>query len=148
MRFLHQGVVLDHHWLTERQFLDAVAIGIITPGPVVIMATFVGYLTAALLGAILAAFGAFAPVWVFNVVIGHLFLRYRHHPEVRGFVKGATVAAVGAIAGAAVILGHGAIIDTVTADIFLTALLVLYYKKLKEPYVIGLVGIVGLILFH
>ena len=146
--FLHQGVVVDHHWLTERQFLDAVALGIITPGPVVIMAAFVGYLAAGLLGASLAAFGVFAPVWLFAVVIGRLFLRYRHHPEVRGFVKGATAAAVGAIAGAAVILGHGAIIDAVTAGIFLAALLVLYFKKLKEPYVIGLAGIVGLILFH
>jgi chromate transporter len=146
--FLHQGVVVDHHWLNERQFLDAVALGIITPGPVVIMAAFVGYLAAGLLGASLAAFGVFAPVWIFDVVIGHLFLRYRHHAEVRGFVKGATAAAVGAIAGAAVILGHGAIIDAVTAGIFLAALLVLYFKKLKEPYVIGLAGIVGLILFH
>lgn len=146
--FLHQGVVLDHRWLTERQFLDAVAIGIITPGPVVIMATFVGYLAAGLLGASLAAFGVFAPVWVFNVVIGRLFLRYRHHAEVRGFVKGATAAAVGAIAGAAVILGHGAIIDVVTVGIFLSALLVLYFKILKEPYVIGLAGVVGLILFQ
>jgi chromate transporter len=125
-----------------------VALGIITPGPVVIMAAFVGYLAAGLLGASLAALGVFLPVWIFDVVIGRLFLRYRHYAGVRGFVKGAMAAAVGAIAGAAVILGHGAIFDTVTAGIFLSALLVLYFKKLKEPYVIGLAGIVGLILFH
>ena len=174
--FLHQGVVVEHHWVTERQFLDAVAMGLITPGPVVIMATFVGYLAAGVAGACLASFGVFAPVWVFNVVIGRLFLRHRQNPQVRGFVKGVTAAAVGAIAGAAIILaqggflqgileraihgdlagaatalrqpGQGAIVDAVTAAIFLAALVILYLKKLKEPYVIGLAAVAGLLLFR
>jgi chromate transporter len=81
--FLHQGVVIEHHWLDERQFLDAVAMGLITPGPVVIMATFVGYLAGGVAGAVLATFGVFAPVWVFNVIIGRLFLRHRQNPQVR-----------------------------------------------------------------
>jgi chromate transporter len=146
--FLHEGVVVEHGWLNEREFLDAVALGIITPGPVVIMAAFVGYLAAGLPGAVLAAFGIFAPVWVFNVAIGRLFLRHRHNRQVRGFVKGATAAAVGAIAGASVVLGQGAITDVATVLIFASALIVLYLKKLKEPYVIGLAGIAGLVLFH
>ncbi|MHB8619099.1 MAG: chromate efflux transporter, partial [Chloroflexota bacterium] len=146
--FLHQGVVVEHHWLTERQFLDAVAMGIITPGPVVIMAAFVGYLVAGLAGAALACFGVFAPVWVFNVLVGRLFLRHRENRQVRAFVKGATAAAVGAIAGAAIVLGQGAITDAWTAAIFAGALLALYFRKLKEPYVIGLAGIAGLILIR
>jgi len=164
--FLHEGVVATHHWVTERQFLDAVAMGLITPGPVVIMATFVGYLAAGVAGACLATLGVFVPVWVINVVIGRLFLRHHKNPQVRGFVKGATAAAVGAIAGAAVILaqggflqsvlervihgdlgaasstlrepGQGAIVDAVTVAIFLVALLILYLRKLKEPYVVGI----------
>jgi chromate transporter len=143
--FLHEGVVDTYHWLNERQFLDAVAMGIITPGPVVIMATFVGYLAAGFAGACLASFAVFFPVWVFNVVIGRFFLRHRQNLQVRAFVKGATAAAVGAIAGAAILLGEGAILDVVTAAVFLIALVVLYFKKLKEPYVIGLAGMVGLI---
>ena len=143
--FLHEGVVDTYHWLNERQFLDAVAMGIITPGPVVIMATFVGFLAAGFAGACLASLAVFFPVWMFNVVIGRLFLRHRQNLQVRAFVKGATAAAVGAIAGAAVILGQGAIQDAVTAGVFLAALVVLYFKKLKEPYVIGLTGLVGLI---
>jgi chromate transporter len=143
--FLHEGVVDTYHWLNERQFLDAVAMGIITPGPVVIMATFVGYLAAGFAGACLASFAVFFPVWVFNVVIGRYFLRHRQNLQVRAFVKGATAAAVGAIAGAAILLGEGAILDIVTAVVFLAALVVLYFKKLKEPYVIGLAGVVGLI---
>ena len=143
--FLHEGVVDTYHWLNERQFLDAVAMGIITPGPVVIMATFVGYLAAGFAGACLASFAVFFPVWVFNVIIGRYFLRHRQNPQVRAFVKGATAAAVGAIAGAAILLGQGAILDVVTAAVFLVALTVLYFKKLKEPYVIGLAGVVGLI---
>jgi chromate transporter len=146
--FLHQGVVVDHKWLTEHQFLDAVAMGLITPGPVVIMATFVGYLAAGLLGAVIATVAVFAPVWVFNVVIGRIFLRYRQNPQVRGFVKGATAAAVGAIAGAAVLLGKGAVTDGWTVGIFAAALVVLYFKKLKEPYVVGLAGIAGLVLYR
>jgi chromate transporter len=146
--FLHEGVVVDNQWLTERQFVDAVAIGIITPGPVVIMATFVGYLVAGPLGGIVAAFGVFAPVWVFNVLIGRLFLRHRQNQQVRAFVKGATAAAVGAIAGASVLLGQGAIVDLVTVAIFALALVVLYFRKLKEPYVVGIAGVAGLLLFH
>ena len=111
--FLHQGVVVEHQWLGERQFLDAVAMGLITPGPVVIMATFVGYLAAGFAGASLATIGVFAPVWVFNVVIGRLFLRHRQNRQVRAFVKGATAAAVGAIAGAALILAQGGFLQGV-----------------------------------
>lgn len=145
--FLREGVVVSHQWLNEQQFLDAVALGLITPGPVVIMAAFVGYLVAGPVGALVAAFGIFGPVWVFDVVIGRLFLRHRRNPQVRGFVKGATAAAVGAIAGAAVLLGHQAITDVVTVLIFMTALAILYLKKLKEPYVVGLAGLAGLLLF-
>jgi len=145
--FLHQGVVVEHKWLTEHQFLDAVAMGLISPGPVVIMATFVGYLAAGFLGAVVATIAVFAPVWVFNVVIGRIFLRYRQNPQVRGFVKGVTAAAVGAIAGAAVLLGRGAITDVWTVVIFAAALLILYVRKLKEPYVVGLAGLAGLLLY-
>jgi chromate transporter len=174
--FLHEGVVAQHHWVGERQFLDAVAMGLITPGPVVIMATFVGYLAAGIAGACLATIAVFAPVWVFNVVIGRIFLRHRQNRQVRAFVKGATAAAVGAIAGAAVILaqggflqgviqrafrgdltaaagalrqpGQGAIVDGITIGIFLVALVILYLRKLKEPYVVGLAAVAGLALFR
>jgi chromate transporter len=146
--FLYQGVVVDYHWLNDRQFLDAVAMGIITPGPVVITATFIGYLVGGIPGAVLASFAVFFPVWVFNVVIGRIFLAHRHNPQVRAFVKGATAAAVGAIAGAAVILGEGAILDLITGAIFVAALAVLYFKKLKEPYVVGLAGLIGILVFH
>jgi chromate transporter len=146
--FLYQGVVADYHWLNDRQFLDAVAMGIITPGPVVITATFIGYLVGGVPGAVLASFAVFFPVWVFNVVIGRIFLAHRQNTQVRAFVKGATAAAVGAIAGAAVILGEGAILDLITGGIFVAALAVLYFKKLKEPYVVGLAGLIGALAFH
>jgi chromate transporter len=144
--FLHEGVVDTYHWLNERQFLDAVAMGLITPGPVVITAAFVGYLVAGLPGAALASFAVFFPVWVFDVITGPIFLRYRENRQVRAFVKGATAAAVGAIAGAAIVLGEGALVDVWTAVIFVAALVILYFKKLKEPYIVGLAGIAGLIL--
>lgn len=144
--FLHQGVVSEHHWVDERQFLDAVAMGIITPGPVVIMAAFIGYLAAGLPGALLAAFGVFAPVWLIDVVVGPLFLRHRRQPHVRGFVKGATAAAVGAIGGAAVVLGRGAVHDPVTWAIFIAAFLVLRLRRVPDPYVVAVAGLAGLLL--
>ncbi len=95
--FLHQGVVVEHHWLNEREFLDAVAVGIITPGPVVITAAFVGYLAVGFWGSLVAASGVFLPVYLFVIFIGKYIIRYRERPALKGFVKGAKSAASGAI---------------------------------------------------
>lgn len=141
--FLHQGVVLNYHWLTERQFLDAVAVGIITPGPVVITAAFVGYLVAGFWGALTAAAGVFLPVYLFVLFIGRYIIRYREHPALKGFVKGATAAASGAIAGAAVIIGQSSIIDLTTAAIGIVSLLVMWRWKLPEPLLILGGAVVG-----
>src|SRR5205823_4312104 len=86
--FLHQGLVSDHHWLTERQFTDAVAMGLISPGPVVIMGTFAGYLVAGIAGAVVATVAIFTPTYLFVVVPGRLFRRFERHPRLRGFLKG------------------------------------------------------------
>ena len=94
--FLHEGLVEDFGWLREREFVDAVAMGLLSPGPVVIMATFAGYLALGLVGAVVATAAVFLPVWVFVVVPGRLVRRHEDHPRVRGFVKGATAAAAGA----------------------------------------------------
>ena len=146
--FLHQGVVLNYHWLTERQFLDAVAVGIITPGPVVITAAFVGYLVAGFWGALTAAAGVFLPVYLFVLFVGRYIIRYREHPALKGFVKGATAAASGAIAGAAVIIGQGSIIDTPTAAIGVVSLLILWRWKLPEPLLIAVAAVIGLFLYR
>ena len=146
--FLHQGVVLNHGWLTERQFLDAVAVGIITPGPVVITAAFVGYLVAGFWGASIAAGGVFLPVYLFVLFVGRYIVRYREKPALKGFVKGATAAASGAIAGAAVILAQGSIIDVKTALIGIVSLLILWRWKLPEPLLVGISAIAGVILYH
>jgi len=146
--FLHQGVVLQHHWLTERQFLDAVAVGIITPGPVVITAAFVGYLTAGFQGALIAATGVFLPVYLFVLFIGRYIIRYREHPALKGFVKGATSAASGAIAGASVILAQGSIIDMPTLIIGISSLLILWRCKLPEPLLVTGGAVAGLLMYQ
>ncbi|WP_129125151.1 chromate efflux transporter [Geomonas oryzae] len=145
--FLHQGVVLQHHWLNERQFLDAVAVGIITPGPVVITAAFVGYLVAGVTGSVIAAAAVFLPVYLFVLFIGRYILRYREHPALQGFVKGATAAATGAIAGASVILAEKSVIDLNTALIGGTALLVLWRFKTPELLVVALSAVAGVVLY-
>ncbi len=146
--FLHQGVVLQHHWLNERQFLDAVAVGIITPGPVVITAAFVGYLVAGFAGACVAATAVFLPVYLFVLVVGRYIVRYREKPALKGFVKGATAAASGAIAGASVILAQGSISDAPTAAIGILSLLLLWRFKVPEPLLVGMAAIAGAILYQ
>ena len=146
--FLHQGVVLQHHWLTERQFLDAVAVGIISPGPVVISAAFVGYLVAGFRGSLIAAAGVFLPVYLFVLFIGRYIIRYREHPMLKGFVKGATSAAAGAIAGASVILAEGSIFDVPTAIIGIAALFSLWRLHVPEPLIIAAGAVTGMLLYH
>jgi len=145
--FLHEGVVLQHHWLNEREFLDAVAVGVITPGPVVITAAFVGFLVAGFWGALVAAAGVFLPVYLFVLFVGRYILRYRDRPAVKGFVKGATSAASGAIAGAAVILAEGSIVDPATAIIGVVSLLILWRFKVPEPLLLAVAAVAGIFLY-
>lgn len=140
--------MLQHHWLTERQFLDAVAVGIISPGPVVISAAFVGYLMAGFWGSLIAAAGVFLPIYLFVLFIGRYIIRYREHPMLKGFVKGATSAAAGAIAGASVILAEGSIIDVPTAITGIVALFSLWRLHVPEPLLIAAGAITGMLLYH
>jgi chromate transporter len=143
--FLYGGVVGDFHWLTERQFLDAVAVAMITPGPVVITVAFIGYLVAGPLGAALAALGVFLPCYLFVIVPAAYFRRSVSDPRVKAFVDGVTAAATGAIAGAAFVLGRRSLVDAPTIAIGLTTLLILtYVRKVPEPLVILAAGLVGL----
>src|SRR5215216_5305910 len=144
--FLYEGVVQGHHWLSEQQFLDAVAVAMITPGPVVITVAFIGYLVAGFPGATLAAIGIFVPVWVLTVVPAPWFVRHRHNPQLRAFSDGATAAASGAIAGAVVVLGQRAIVDILTAAISLASLGVLWRFKIPEPLLVLAAGAIGIVL--
>jgi chromate transporter len=144
--FLHEGVVQGHHWLTEQQFLDAVAIAMITPGPVVITVAFIGYLVAGVAGATLAAIGIFLPVWVLTVIPAPWFVRHRNNAQLRAFSDGATAAASGAIAGAVVVLGQRAIVDVPTAAIVLASLGLLWRFKIPEPLLVVAAGAIGIVL--
>jgi chromate transporter len=144
--FLHGGVVQQHQWLTERQFLDAVAVALITPGPVVITVAFIGYLVAGILGALAAAAGVFAPVYVITLVLAPYYQRLKSDRQVRAFVDGVTAAATGAIAGAAFVLGRRAVIDVPTTAIAIVALVLLVrVRKIPEPLLIVAAGLVGIL---
>ena len=145
--FLHQGVVQQFGWLSEHQFLDAVAVAMITPGPVVITVAFIGFLVAGMAGAIMAAIGIFLPVYVFTVVPAPWFKRHRDNPQLKAFVDGATAAATGAITGAVIVLGLRAITDIPTAIIASVSLAVLWRYKISEPIIVTISGVVGLILW-
>src|SRR2546428_308502 len=139
--FLYDGVVQQFHWLTQRQFIDAVAVSMITPGPVVITVAFIGYLVAGLAGATLAAIGVFLPVYLITVLLAPRFHRVAKNQQVKAFVDGVTAAATGAIAGAAVILGRRALIDPSTILIALVTLaLLLAPRKIPEPVLIVAAG--------
>ena len=146
--FLREGVVNQHHWLTQSQFLDAVAVGLITPGPVVISAAFIGYLVAGLVGAVVASVGIFTPIYAGVVIPGHWFIRHRDNAQIQAFVKGATAAAAGAIGGATLVLTQQAVRDVAAAAITLVSLGLLLRFKLKEPILVLLAAVAGLLLHH
>jgi len=147
--FMHGGVVNQFHWLSERQFLDAVAVAMITPGPVVITVAFIGYLVAGPMGATAASAGVFLPCYLFVIVPAPYFRRFADNPRVKAFVDGVTAAATGAIAGAAFVLGRRALIDVTTIAIAVATWLVFArFKKVPEPLVIIAAGLAGLLLFR
>jgi len=146
--FLHQGVVQHFGWLTEQQFIDAVAVAMITPGPVVITVVFIGYLAAGLSGAVAAAVGIFLPVYLFTVIPAPWFSRNRDNALLKAFVLGATSAATGAIAGAVILLARRAIYDAPTAVIALVSLAVLWRFKVPEPILVAAAGLAGLLAFY
>ena len=143
--FLHGGVVLEHHWLTERQFIDAVAVAMITPGPVVITVAFIGFLVAGTEGAVAAALGVFLPVYLVVVCLAPFYRRYSGNPQLRAFIQGVTAAAVGAIAGAVVVLARGAVHDIPTALIAIGTFLFLMKSKIPEPVLIIASATLGLV---
>jgi len=145
--FLHGGVVEQSHWLSDRQFLDAVAVAMITPGPVVITVAFIGYLVAGLAGATLASIGVFLPCYLFVIFPAPYYRRWAGNLSIKAFVNGVTAAAAGAIAGAAFVLGRRAIVDVPTLLIFTAVLLVLVgIKRIPEPLVILAAGGAGLLM--
>ena len=145
--FLEQGLVQQYGWLDERQFLVAVAIGMISPGPVVITATFVGFLVAGFWGSLVSTIGIFLPSFIFVLVAAPILARNRDNPNVQGFVKGAYAAAIGTILGACILLGRIAIGDWVTALIALISLGILFRWKISNPLLIAATAVVGLIAF-
>jgi len=151
--FLQQGVVQQFGWLNDHQFLDAVAVAMITPGPVVITVAFIGYLArnAGLAGSIMASIGIFLPVYLFTIVPAPWFKRHRDNPQLKAFVDGATAAATGAITGAVLVLTSRAITDLPTAAIALISLAVLWRYRIPEPILVSAAGLIGLIvhpIFH
>ena len=145
--FLYGGVVQEHHWLNDKQFLDAVAVAMITPGPVVITVAFIGYLVAGLGGAVAAGVGVFLPVYLFVVIPYPWFDKWSANPQVKAFVKGVTAAAAGAIAGACFVLGRRAIFDGPTAALAVAALVLLWRFKIPEPILIVGAGLIGFAIF-
>ena len=146
--FLYGGVVQGHHWLTDRQFVDAVAVAMITPGPVVITVAFIGYLVAGVTGATAAALGVFLPVYLVVIVLAPSYKRWAKNPQLNAFVRGVTAAATGAIAGAVVVLARRSIYDLPTVLIGVLSLAVLMKWKVPEPLIITVAAVAGLALKH
>lgn len=145
--FLHAGVVTENHWLTEQQFIDAVAVAMITPGPVVITVGFIGYLIDGFRGASVAALATFLPCYLFTVIPAPYFKKIAKNTSVKAFVDGITAAVVGALVGAVIIIATRSIIDIPTALIAIASLLTLiYFKKIQEPLIILIAALAGLLI--
>lgn len=145
--FLHSGVVTEHHWLNEHQFVDAVAVAMITPGPVVITVGFIGYLVAGFPGASVAALATFLPCYLFTVLPAPYFKKIAKNTSIKAFVDGITAAVIGALVGAVIVIAMRSIIDIPTAIIAaLSVLGLIYVKKLQEPYIILIAAALGILI--
>jgi chromate transporter len=146
--FLYGGVVTEHHWLNDRQFVDAVAVAMITPGPVVITVGFIGYLVAGFSGACVAALGTFLPCYLFTVLPAPYFKKYGRLPAVKAFVDGITAAAVGAITGSVIVIARRSIVDWPTVVLALVTIVLLWrFKKLQEPVIVVAAALFGLAVY-
>ena len=145
--FLHGGVVDTHHWLNERQFLDAIAVAMITPGPVVITVAFIGYIAGGFTGAVLAALGVFLPVYLMVTLCAPFYRRLSTSLGAQAFVKGVTAAATGAIAGAIYVIGRNSVRDLQTVIIFAVVAIALWKWRIPEPILVAASGVVGLLIF-
>jgi chromate transporter len=146
--FLYGGVVSEYHWLNEKQFVDAVAVAMITPGPVVITVGFIGYLVAGLPGACVAALATFLPCYLFTIIPAPYFKKYGKLPGIVAFVDGITAAAVGAITGSVIVIAQRSVVDIPTALLAVAATALLWkFKKLQEPFVILGAAALGMLLF-
>ena len=146
--FLYGGVVHDHQWLNERQFVDAVAVAMITPGPVVITVGFIGYLIAGLAGAVVAALGTFLPCYLFTILPAPYFKKYGKRPALLAFIAGVTAAAIGAITGAVIVIAERSIVDAPTALLAIVTVGVIWkMKRLPEPVVVAIAAVIGLLAF-
>jgi chromate transporter len=145
--FLHGGVVKEYNWLTETQFLDAVAVAMITPGPVVITVGFIGYLVAGFPGACVAAIATFLPCYLFTVIPAPYFRKFAKNKSIKAFVDGITASVIGALVGAVIVIASRSIIDIPTTIIALgTILLLIFTNKIKEPIIIGIAAVIGILL--
>src|SRR3989442_6437451 len=145
--FLEKGLVQQTGWLDERQFLVAVAMGMLSPGPVVITATFVGYLVAGFWGSFVSTVGIFLPSFLFVLIVAPILIRHRANRDVQGFVKGAYAAAIGTILGASILLGKIAVGDWLTALVGLLGLVALARRQVSNPFLVAVTAIIGLIAF-
>ncbi|MBW8756609.1 MAG: chromate transporter [Burkholderiales bacterium] len=144
--FLYGGVVKEYHWLTDRQFVDAVAVAMITPGPVVITTAFIGFLVQGFWGGVMAAAGTFLPCYLLTILPAPYFRKHGKRPGLLAFINGATAAAIGAIAGSVVVIGQRSVTDWLTALLAVgTALLLWRFKKLTEPVIVLAAAAIGLV---
>ncbi|MES2129047.1 MAG: chromate transporter [Pseudomonadota bacterium] len=146
--FLYGGVVTEHHWLNDKQFVDAVAVAMITPGPVVITVGFIGYLIAGLPGASVAGLATFIPCYLFTILPAPYFKKYGKVPGVLAFVDGITAAAVGAITGSVIVIARRSLVDLPTLAIAVMAVVLLWkFKKLQEPVIVAAAAVAGLVIY-
>jgi chromate transporter len=145
--FLYGGVVKEYQWLNEQQFLDAVAVAMITPGPVVITVAFIGYLAAGIPGACVAALATFLPCYLLTILPAPYFKKYGKLPALKAFIDGVTAAAIGAIAGAVLVLAKRQLTDIMSVVlVIITIAVLLKYKKFPEPFIILLAAMLGFII--
>lgn len=143
--FLHSGIE-QNHWVTQKQFIDAIAVAMITPGPVVIAASFIGYLVAGLPGAIVSTIAIFLPVYLIVILLTPLFIKHAENSVLIAFVEGVSAAAMGAIAGSVILLGEKSVVDVQTLIICFAAFVFSRFYKTPSIIIIIIAAVLGIFL--
>ena len=140
---LHKEFVEKYHWLTNKEFLDAIAIGQVTPGPLTVMNAFMGYKIYGLLGAVMAMISSYLPCIIIVTLVAKYYYTYRESMIVNSSFKGIRPAVIGLLAAVAISLGNASLVDPVTFGIAIISFIVIAFTKIDPTFVIIGAGVAG-----
>jgi len=144
---LHKEFVEKYHWLTNQEFLDAIAMGQITPGPLTVMNAFMGYKIYGLIGAVMAMVSSYLPCIIIVTLVAKNYYTYKESMFVNSSFKGIRPAVIGLLAAVAISLGNASLVDPVTFGIAIISFVLISFSRIDPTFVIIGAGIAGWLVY-